>query len=133
LGASWQWFIGVQYEMITAQECRDLLRPGRLEWKLGASQRVENMWRFKMPDLDITETPAPRALPQGDNWIFFNVDRRGAAWNQLQVQDPPVLGIKFNENLIENLNTLAGQRDLDFNVADLRGTLRLSLFALPIG
>ena len=133
LGHGWDWFIGVEYQHISAMECRELLRPGRLEWKLGPSQRVEFMWKYKVPDLDISETPAPRALPQGDNWIFFSVDRRGPVWNQLQSQDPPALGIKFNENLIENLQTLAGQKDLEFNVSDLRGTLRLSLFAVPTG
>jgi type VI secretion system protein ImpJ len=133
LSQGWDWFIGVEYQHITAQECRDLLKPGRLEWKLGPSQRVEFMWKYRVPDLDISETPAPRALPQGDNWIFFRVDRRGPVWNQLQSQDPPALGIKFNENLIENLQTLHGQKDLDFNVGDLRGTLRLSLFAVPAG
>ena len=133
LGHGWDWFIGVEYQHITAQECRDLLKPGRLEWKLGPSQRVEFMWKFKVPDLDISETPAPRALPQGDNWIFFSVDRRGPVWNQLQSQDPPALGIKFNEKLIENLQTLENQKDLDFNVDDQRGTLRLSLFAVPTG
>ncbi len=86
----------------------------------------------KQQGLEIQETQAPRALPQGDDWLFYNVRRSGAIWDQLQAQDTPALAVRFVEKLIVNLDSLQGQKDLEFNADDLRGTLRLSLFAVPV-
>jgi type VI secretion system protein ImpJ len=132
LGHGWEWYIGVQHEQISAQQCRELLMPRRLDWKLGSSEKVDWMFKFRVPGLEIQEAQAPRALPQGDDWLFYNVRRSGAIWEQLQSQDTPALAVRFVEKLIVNLDSLQGQKDLEFNADDLRGTLRLSLFAVPV-
>jgi len=131
LGLGWEWYIGVQYQQINAQQCRDLLSPD-VDWKLSSSERADYHWKFRVPGLEIQETPAPRALPQGDNWLFYSVQRRGVPWEQLQSQDSPSLAVRFKETLIANLESLQGQKDLEFNADELRGTLRLSLFAVPV-
>lgn len=132
LGQGWEWYIGVQHQQINAKQCRELLMPRRLDWKLGSSEKVDWMFKFRVPGLEIQETKAPRALPQGDDWLFYNVRRSGAIWDQLQAQDTPALAVRFVEKLIVNLDSLQGQKDLQFNADDLRGTLRLSLFAVPV-
>ncbi|MGH7202436.1 MAG: type VI secretion system baseplate subunit TssK, partial [Planctomycetaceae bacterium] len=36
----WQWFIGIKKGELSTQECRDLLSPGQLDWKLGSARQV---------------------------------------------------------------------------------------------
>lgn len=127
----WDWFIGVQHQQINAKECRKLLEPGRLDWKLGPSERVDLMFRYRMPGLQIDETTAPRALPQGDNWVFYSVQRSGPLWDQLTKQEQPTLAVRFTENLIANLDNLQGRKELHFDAGDIQGILQLSLFAVP--
>ncbi|MEO1618276.1 MAG: type VI secretion system baseplate subunit TssK [Planctomycetota bacterium] len=131
MGRGWEWYIGVQYEDITATQCRDYLVPGRLDWKLGRSEKVDFMFRYRQEGLRITETKAPRALPQGDNWLFYSVNKSGPAWEELRNDDSPMLGVRFKEDLISNLESLQGKKELQINVEGIQGTLRLSLFAVP--
>ncbi|MCC9602677.1 type VI secretion system baseplate subunit TssK [Stieleria sp. JC731] len=132
MGQGWEWYIGVQYERINSAQCRDFLVPGRLDWKLGKSEKVDFMFRYRQEGLNITETKAPRALPQGDNWLFYSVNKSGPAWEDLKSDDSPRLGVRFKEALITNLETLQGKKELQINVDGIEGTLRLSLFAVPV-
>lgn len=134
-GTDWDWYIGVQHLKINAQQCRDLLKPGRLYWKLGSSGKVDFMYRLSVPGLEkqLEERMPPRALPQSDNWLFYSVKHGGPIWDQIKAQSPPTLAARFNEEFITNLDTLHGQKDLHFDTRDLNGTLRLSLFAVPSG
>jgi type VI secretion system protein ImpJ len=133
MGREWEWYIGVQYQQINAQECRELLLPGRLDWKLGSSEKVDWMFKYRVPGLEkqLEETTAPRALPKGDNWLFYRVQRGGAIWDELQSQDAPTLAVRFTKDLIANLDSLQGQKDLQIHLGDTQATLRLSLFAVP--
>ncbi|PAY21505.1 type VI secretion system baseplate subunit TssK [Rhodopirellula sp. SM50] len=131
MSKGWEWYIGVQHERITAAQCRELLEIGRLDWKLGKSEKVDFMFRFRQDGLKITETKAPRALPQGDNWLFYSVNKSGPAWEDLRSDDSPRLGVRFKEALIANLATLQGKKELQINVDGIEGTLKLSLFAVP--
>ena len=133
LGRDWDWYIGVNHPDFNAKECRDLLQPGRLYWKLGTSEKVDFMFKFRVPGLEkqLDEVVAPRALPQGDGWVFYSVRRGGPIWEQLQSQEDPTLAVRFNEDLIANLDTLQGQKDLQISAGETHGILRLSLFAVP--
>lgn len=131
LSKGWEWYIGVQYEQITGKQCRDFLIPGRLDWILGKSEKVNFMFRYRQEGLKITETQPPRALPQGDNWLFYSVHKSGPAWEDLRSDDSPRLGVRFTEALITNLESLQGKKELQINVNGIHGTLRLSLFAVP--
>ncbi len=135
MGREWDWYIGVQHQQITAQQCRELLLPGRLDWKLGSSEKVDWMFKYRVPGFEkqLEETPAPRALPQGDDWLFYSVKRSGPTWEQLQSQDAPTLAVRFQEALIANLDSLQGLKDLQISAGGVEGTLRLSLFAIPKG
>jgi len=132
MSKGWEWYIGVQYERITSAQCRDFLVPGRLDWKLGRSEKVDFMFRYRQEGLKISETKPPRALPQGDNWLFYSVNKSGPAWEDLRSDDSPTLGVRFKETLISNLDRLQGKKELEINVDGIEGTLRLSLFAVPV-
>ena len=131
LGRDWEWFIGVHHGKLSAQQCRELLMPGKLDWKLGASDKVDWMFKFSVPGLQLEETVPPRALPQGQDWLFYQVRKNGAAWNQLQAQNDPSLGARFKEDLINNLDTLQGKKEMRIVSQGIDATLRLTLFAVP--
>ncbi|MCO8121104.1 type VI secretion system baseplate subunit TssK [Stieleria sp. TO1_6] len=131
MGQGWEWYIGVQYDRITSKQCRDFLVPGRLDWKLGKSEKVDFMFRYRQEGLKIAEAKPPRALPQSDNWLFYSVNKSGPAWEELRADDSPRLGVRFKESLITNLESLQGKKELQINVDGIEGTLRLSLFAVP--
>lgn len=133
MGRDWDWFIGVHHQGIGGAECRELLLPGRLDWKLGSSEKVDFMFRFRRAGLEkqLEETSAPRALPQSAEWLFYRVKRSGPAWEELQAQDSPTLAVRFKEDLIANLEQLVGVKELQIRTEGVEGTLRLSLFAVP--
>lgn len=136
LGNNWEWYLGVHYEQFSTRQCRTLFERGTLEWKLGSHDRVEWMYKNKVKGLEseLVETPAPRALPQGGNWIYYNVRRGGPVWDYLFANETkePRLGLKINERVVDNIDSLHGQKELQLRTDDLRGTLNFRLFAVPL-
>ncbi len=130
LGADWQWFVGVLRGTLSEQECLTLLSPGELDWKLGSSRQVDALFEYGAEGLHLTPLPqAPRALPPGRDWIYFEVSRQGAAWKD--VLDTQTLAMRLKDTLIANRSELQGERKL---VVSLRGksvTLQFALFAVP--
>ena len=111
--------------------CRELLRPGVLDWKMGSNQQVDLLFKHRMPDVkadDELRAP-PRALPSQRGWIYFEVRREGPAWKD--VLSTQTLAMRFNTNLIANLDKLAGQRKLEVIYNEKRAILEFALFAVP--
>ncbi len=76
LHAGWDWFVGVLAENLSDRECRDLLRPGNLDWKVGSSRQVDLIFQHGIPGVLQKElTQPPRALPARQGWIFYEVER----------------------------------------------------------
>ncbi len=131
LHANWSWFVGVHGENVPTDICRELLRPGVLDWKMGSNQQVELLFKHRMPDVkadDELRTP-PRALPSQRGWIYFEVRREGPAWKDVLATQ--TLAMRFNTNVIANLDKLAGQRKLEVIHNEKRAILEFSLFAVP--
>lgn len=131
MGGDWQWYVGVHGENINEQLTRDLLRPGTLNWKLGSAQSVDLLFRYAMPDVksnEPTETK-PRALPAQRGWLYFEIRREGPAWKDVFATQ--TLAMRFTENVIANLDALAGQRKLEVLYQDKRAVLEFALFAVP--
>src|SRR5690606_9546293 len=103
----------------------------KFDWKLGAGEKVDWMFKFRVPGLQLEATKPPRALPQGQDWLFYQVRKSGAAWDQLQTQNDPTLGVRFKEDLINNLDTLQGKKELRIVGEGIDATLKLTLFAIP--
>ncbi len=131
LHAHWNWFVGVHGENVPADMCRELLRPGVLDWKMGSNQQVDLLFKHRMPDVkadDELRTP-PRALPSQRGWIYFEVRREGPAWKDVLATQ--TLAMRFNTNVIANFERLAGQRKLEVLHHDKRAILEFALFAVP--
>ena len=130
LNPGWNWFVGVNRGNATEQDCRELLSAGNLDWKLGSSQQVDILFRNRAPGLQLVPLPqAPRALPSAGGWLYYEVTRGNAAWKDVQATQ--TLAMRFKEELISNLDTLSGQRDLVVNARGKQVVLQVALFAVP--
>lgn len=131
LHAGWHWFVGVNAHNISETECRDLLRPGKLDWKMGSSQQVDLIFKHGMPGVEQTELmQAPRALPSRRGWVYYELKRENAAWKDVLATQ--TLALRYKTELIGNLDSLQGQRRLEVLLGDRRAVLEFALFAVPI-
>ena len=130
LHSGWNWYIGVHSENVSERECRELLRAGNLDWKMGSGQQVDLIFQHGIPGVMLVELPQPpRALPSRQGWTYYEVSREGAAWKDVLATQ--TLGLRFKEKLISNLDTLKGQQKLEVVVQGKRSMLRFALFAVP--
>ena len=131
LHSSWRWYVGVHAENISADNCRELLRPGVLDWKMGSDRQVDLLFKHRMPDVKADEDIriVPRALPSQQGWIYYAVRREGPAWSDVLATQ--TLAIRFNERIISNLDRLPNQKRLEVIYRDKRAILEFALFAVP--
>jgi type VI secretion system protein ImpJ len=131
LNADWQWYVGVFKGEITEQECREVLSPGQLDWKLGSSRQVEILFKHRAEGLHLIPLErAPRALPPSRDWIYFEVSRGNAAWKD--VYETQTLAMRLKDTLIENRDMLQGQRKMIVSLRGKRHPLQFALFAVPV-
>lgn len=130
LHSGWHWFVGVNGENISENECRDLLRPGKLDWKMGSSQQVDLIFKHGMPGVEQIElSQPPRALPVRRGWVYYEVKRENAAWKDVLATQ--TLALRFKMELLGNLASLPGSRKLEVLLGDKRAILEFALFAVP--
>jgi type VI secretion system protein ImpJ len=129
--SDWQWFIGVQKGELTEQECRTLLSPGQLDWKLGSSRQVEILFQRRANGVQLKPLArAVRALPARHDWLFFEVARDDTpAWRD--VQETQTMAMRLKDSLIMNQDKLQGERRLVVNASGRNVTLQFALFAVP--
>jgi type VI secretion system protein ImpJ len=130
LNAEWQWFVGVARGTLTEKECTTLLSSAQLDWKLGSARQVDRLFENRAEGLRLTPLPqAPRALPRGRDWIYYDVSRGNAAWRD--VLETQTLAMRLKDTLIVNREELPGQRKLVVSVGGKQAALQFALFAVP--
>jgi type VI secretion system protein ImpJ len=128
--AEWQWFVGVARGTVSEKDCMALLSPGALDWKLGSARQVDALFEYGAEGLHMTPlAQAPRALPPGRDWIYYEVSRGNAAWKD--VLETQTLAMRLKDSLILNRQELQGQRKLVVSVGGKQAALEFALFAVP--
>jgi type VI secretion system protein ImpJ len=129
--SDWLWFVGVHKgSELTEQECQHLLSPGQLDWKLGSSRQVENLFARGAEGLNLVALQRPpRTLPISSDWLYFEVSRSNQAWRD--VQETQTLAMRFRESLILNLDRLQGERQIVVLYEGRRIALEFALIAVP--
>jgi len=128
--ADWQWYIGVNKGQLTEQECRDLLTPGELDWKLGSSRQAEILFKRRAEGLQLRPVGrVARALPNRPDWIYYDLRREGPAWRD--VQETQTLGLRFKDTLIVNRDRFQGNRTAVVQTRNGNAELQFALFAVP--
>ncbi|OHB78772.1 MAG: type VI secretion system-associated protein [Planctomycetes bacterium RBG_16_64_10] len=127
--SGWEWFVGVNRGSISQEECRALLQPKQLNWKMGGVGDVDRLVRERATGVGLIPLgQAPRALPPGPNWVYYQVSRDGDAWKDVQLSQ--TLAVRFTERFIVNLDTLQGQKDLVVSYRGKSIPLQFALFAV---
>jgi type VI secretion system protein ImpJ len=129
LHPTWDWYVGVSAQNLSDAECREMLRPGKLDWKMASSQQIELVFRHGLPGIEQVElTQVPRALPP-HGWVYYQVQRGNSAWRDVLASQ--TLALRFKEELIGNLAKLRGQRQLEVVLPHKRALMEFALFAVP--
>lgn len=129
LASDWKWYVGVSYDGVNEQECRALLAPKELDWKLSSQQKVETVFRLGQPGVHLVPlSRTPRSLPTRGSWDYYEVSRDNSAWQD--VQSSQTLAMRLKETAIENRDDLQGQRKLIINHRGKRAEFEFALFAV---
>ena len=130
LHTGWDWYVGVNSKNLPERAVRELLEPGKLDWKMGSSQQVDVIFKHGVPGVAHEElSTAPRALPSHQGWSYYAISREGNAWKDVLATQ--TLALRFRTELIGNLDSLPGQRNLEVMLPDKRAILQFALFAVP--
>ena len=129
--SNWEWCIGVKKGDLSAQECKQLLSAGALDWKLGSSRQVENIFLRRSQGVELKPLDRPiRALPATQEWIYFEVMQNDSpAWRD--VVETQTLGMRLKDSLIQNKDRLQGERDIHVAAMGKKVNLQFALFAIP--
>ncbi len=130
LESIWNMFVGVQ-SPLTPEDCRNLLmKPGRLDMKIGSSDRVDDIFRLGQAGLRFAycSTP-PRALPSLPGLIYFQIDRNSQKEEWQNAQKSLSIAIRLNENLV--VGNIQGQRVLTIKTGGQHTTMQFTLFVVP--
>jgi type VI secretion system protein ImpJ len=131
LGENWSWYVGVHPRNVDERQCRELLRPGKLQWKMGSAEQINLVFENNMSGVELEYMPhVPSALPGDSGYVYYAVKRQGPFWQDVFLKR--TLALRFTTNLIKNRDELTGAKELVI-VADgyPQAVLRFTLFAVP--
>jgi type VI secretion system protein ImpJ len=130
LEASWQLFVGVQSPLGSEECIRLLTRSVGLDMKIGSSERVDEIFRLGEAGLKFAHSPRPpRALPQSQGLVYFQVNRDSPQQEWARVQRSLTLAVRMNEKLIDG--DIQGQRVLRIKSGSQITTMQLTLYVVP--
>ena len=93
-------------------------------------RQVEGLFQAGRPGLMLLpQDQAPKVLP-GKDWIYFEVGRGGDAW--VDVVTTQSLAMRYQDRLVDNRESLEGQKTLVINVQGRKVELQFALFAVPV-
>jgi len=127
LEAGWEMYVGVKSTAST-EESVTLLTKGRLDMKIGSSERVDRIFEMGEAGLKFSYAPVPpRALPSVQGLIYFQLNPNSEEWQN--VRKSLTLAIRLNEKHIAGL--IQGQRTLTIRLAGVQTTtMEFTLYVL---
>lgn len=130
LESIWQLYIGVQSPMDGEELLRLLTKPGQLDMKIGAADRVDTIFRRGQAGLRVAHSPRPpRALPALPGQMYFRIQREASPTDWAEVKAALTLAVRLNENLIAG--NIQGQRVLTIKTGGQTTTLQITLYVVP--
>ena len=131
--SNWDWCIGVKTGGLSTKECRELLSSSGLDWKLGSSREVENIFLRGAEGLNLELLDRPmHGLPAKQDWIYYQVrqdDTPGSAW--FDVVQTQTLAMRLKDSLILNKDRLQGEKEIVVAAKGQKVHLQFALFAIP--
>jgi type VI secretion system protein ImpJ len=129
---AWEMYIGVQGEL-PADDCvRLLTRSNQLDMKMASADRVENIFRGRLPGLKFDPRPSPpRILPTRTGLTYFQVARESLVDEWENVRKSLTLAIRLNERRIEG--KIDGERELRITMDGETTKLQFTLYIIEAG
>jgi type VI secretion system protein ImpJ len=126
-------FLGVRSPLGSEEIVKLLTQAGRLDMKVGSSERVDQAFSKGAAGLKFTPSPRPpRALPSANDLTYFQIDRDSTPAEWQFVEKSLSLAIRFNEKLIEG--NIQGERELKLKIKTGGGqtaTIQVTLYVAP--
>jgi len=133
LATAYTMFLGARSPLGSEEIVRLLTQPGRLDMKVGSSERVDQIFTKGAAGLKFTPSPRPpRALPTAAELTYFQIDRESTPAEWQYVEKSLSLAIRINEKLIDG--NIQGERELKLKVKTGGGqtaTLQVTLYVVP--
>jgi type VI secretion system protein ImpJ len=124
----WEWYFGVSPINSSLEDCTRILKKS-LEWRLGASDKVEEYMTLRMQGLEYEKfSELPRALANRGKWIFLKLRQDNEAWKHVQVSQTMAMRVRTEQ--IANLDKLDGNRRLRVTIDGQMFGLEFSIFAV---
>jgi type VI secretion system protein ImpJ len=128
LAAAWQMFVGVESPLPTAELVP--LLTGRLNMKIGAFERVEEIFQRGLRGLAVTHNARPpRSLPESRTLTYFQIARDSSADEWANVQSSLKLAIRLNERLVTG--NIEGQKVVTIRNEGQTTTMQFTLYVVP--
>lgn len=123
----WDWYFGVNPININVEECVQVLK--ELDWKLGASDKVEQYMTERQPGIRLRSVQQlPRGLTNRGKWIFLQIRLEDEAWKHVQFTQTMAMRVRTEQ--ISNLDSLEGSRKLHVSVRGQPYSLEFAIFAV---
>ena len=126
--SGWQWYVGARPLTLQGDACLKLFQSGKIDWKLGSTDRVDFLYANMAEGISLSPVPTPRILPSREGWLYFKVARDTPAWQRLKTTRS--MAIRINQRLIKDIGALQGVRRLDLVVDGQAVGLEFAVFAL---
>ena len=127
-GPEWDWYFGVSPINISVEQCVQLLKEA-LDWKLGASDMVEQYMTQRQPGLKLKSVQQlPRGLSNRGKWVFFQIRLDDEPWKQVQLAQTMAMRVRTEQ--ISNLDSLDGNRRLHVTIGGQAYGLEFAIFAV---
>lgn len=129
--SNWQWFVGVYSTELSDGEVQELLSPVHLDWKLGSTRQVNELFSQRAAGLEMTPLNRTiRALPPRADWSYYEIPRADSpAWRD--VLETLSVAIRLKDSLIVNRDKLDGSTEIVVRYRGRPVPLRFALFAVP--
>lgn len=128
--SNWQWFVGIYSTELTDSEVQELLSPVHLDWKLGSTRQVNELFTHRAAGLEMSPLNRTiRALPPRADWSYYEVPRTDSpAWRD--VLETQTVAIRLKDSLIVNRDSLDGSTEITVRYRGRSVPLRFALFAV---
>lgn len=121
-------YVGVKGDAnLTAEECDRLLRGGRMNMKIGSSERVDQIFRNGEAGLKFTPSIDPhKALPRSPGLTYFQVSRESQDAEWQRVIQSGSLAIRLSERDV--VGTIDKQKKLTVKTSGQNRELQFTLY-----
>lgn len=131
LRSDWNCYVGVQHGELPAAECQRLLSGNaHLDWKLGSTEEVDQLFRLGLPGLELFPLDRPpRALPARSGWLYYRIGTDNPAYKSAQLTQS--LAIRVRDSSIIDADDIVGRRRIEVSYEGRVAAMEFAIFAVP--